>query len=125
MKAEDKPRTGDGNRQYKDGLFCFLFGKEERKEYTLSFYDFLNETDYTDLSDLQIITLDNVLFINYRNDVACMIDHDVINLWEEQSSWNPNMGIRFFMYLSAEWSKYLYMMRQDPSHNCLCKSTLA
>ena len=120
MTVEDKAHTGDGNRQYKDSLFCFLFGKEERKEYTLALYNMFNETDYTDLDDLKIMTLDNVLFINYRNDVACMIDPNVINLWEEQSSWNPNMGLRFFMYLSAEWSKYLYMTRQDPSHNSLC-----
>lgn len=101
MTVEDKAHTGDGNRQYKDSLFCFLFGKEERKEYTLALYNMFNETDYTDLDDLKIMTLDNVLFINYRNDVACMIDSNVINLWEEQSSWNPNMGLRFFFFLQS------------------------
>lgn len=86
MNVEEKPHAENGNRQYKDSLFCFLFGKEERKEYTLSLFNFLNDTDYTDPADLHIMTLDNVLFINYRNDVACMVDPCVINLWEEQSS---------------------------------------
>lgn len=63
-----------GNRQYKDRLFIFLFGKEERKEWTLELYNAINGTDYTDASAIEINTLDNVLFMGMRNDVSFIID---------------------------------------------------
>ena len=111
--------SGDGNRQYKDALFKFIFGKPERAEYALSLYNALNDTDYTDKSKLKFVTLEDVLYLNYHNDVACMIDPIMINLWEEQSSWNPNMPIRFFLYIAGEWSDILYATNQDPTHSKL------
>lgn len=104
-----------GNRQYKDALFKFIFGSEERKEYALQLYNALNDTDYMDVSALTFVTLEDVLYLNYHNDVACIVDPTVINMWEEQSSWNPNMPIRFFLYLAGEWGKYLYATNQEIS----------
>lgn len=111
----EKLIAGDGNRQYKDVLFKFIFGEEERKEYALQLYNALNDTNYTDASLIKFVTLEDVVFLNYHNDVACMIDPNCVNLWEEQSAWNPNMALRFFLYLAGEWSNYLYATNQDPT----------
>ena len=36
------------NKDHKDRLFCFLFGSKANKEWTLSVYNAVNETSYTD-----------------------------------------------------------------------------
>ena len=36
------------NREYKDRLFTFIFGKEENRPYLLQLYNALNGTSYTD-----------------------------------------------------------------------------
>ena len=39
------------NLQYKDRLFCFLFGNEKYKKYALSLYNALIGVDYQDESE--------------------------------------------------------------------------
>ena len=42
------------NREYKDRLFAFIFGREENKAWTLSLYNAVNGSHYTDPSAIQI-----------------------------------------------------------------------
>ncbi|MCI6703490.1 MAG: hypothetical protein MR458_00060, partial [Erysipelotrichaceae bacterium] len=58
------------NREYKDALFKFIFGNESRKEYTLSLFNALNGTCYDDPREVKLVTLEDVLFISIKNDVA-------------------------------------------------------
>ena len=81
------------NREYKDALFKFIFGNEERKEYTLSLFNALNDTCYDDPREVKLVTLEDVLFISIKNDVAFILS-DTLNLYEQQSTWNPNMPLR-------------------------------
>ena len=73
------------NRQYKDRLFRRLFGSIEMKDNILSLYNALNDSNYTDVDELSI-------YIEMKNDVAFLIDSH-LSLWEQQSSFNPNMPI--------------------------------
>ena len=41
-----------------------------------------------------------------KNDVLFLIMH-VMNLWEHQSSLNPNMPIRFFLHAGQLYDKYM------------------
>ena len=45
------------NREYKDRLFRFLFGREENKEYALCLYNALNGTGYTNADELEFTTI--------------------------------------------------------------------
>ncbi len=117
----NKAVSGNGNKQYRDALFKYIFGSEERKQYTLELYNALNGTEYTDASKIQYKTLEDVMYINYHNDVACMIDSNLINLWEEQSTWNPNMALRLLTYSVSMWSNYLYSTKQEMSSKTLVK----
>ena len=36
------------HREYRDRLFCYIFGSEAHKEWTLSLYNAVNGTAYTD-----------------------------------------------------------------------------
>ena len=94
------------NRNYKDRLFIFLFGKEERKDFTLQLYNALNNTNYTNIDDLSFNTLENIIYIKMKNDVSFVINNQ-INVYEHQSSFNPNMPLRMLLYISDLYPKEL------------------
>ncbi|MBR2186500.1 MAG: hypothetical protein IJ857_04105, partial [Lachnospiraceae bacterium] len=94
------------NRNHKDRLFCTVFGKERYKKYALDLYNAVNGSNYTDLSDLEIITLENVVYIKMKNDAAYLIGGNIA-LYEHQSSINRNMPIRGFIYLGELYSQIL------------------
>ncbi len=89
-------------RNHKDNLFCTLFNEE--KQGLLDLYNVLNGTKYTDINDLKIVTIKSALYITYRDDVAYLLN-GTINLYEHQSTINPNMPVRFLIYLATEYQK--------------------
>ncbi len=91
------------NRQYKDRLFRFIF---QDKQDLLSLYNTVNGSAYDNPDDLEFRTLDNILYMSMRNDIAFLIDSRM-NLYEEQSSWNPNMPLRGLFYFSKLYSGYV------------------
>ena len=95
------------NRQYKDRLFCFLFGREEYKENALLLYNALMETNYHDVNTIEITTIDDVIYINMKNDVSLLVDSGYLSLFEQQSTFNPNMPLRGFMYFGKLYDSYV------------------
>lgn len=51
------------NTQYKDRLFNFLFGSEENKAWTLSLYNAVNQSSYTDPAAIEITTIKEVMYL--------------------------------------------------------------
>ena len=94
------------NKRYKDRLFCLLFGNEEYKDNILSLYNALCHTTYTNEEDIQIYTIDDVIYIKMKNDVSILLD-SFLYLWEQQSTFNPNMPIRGFMYFGKMYDRYI------------------
>lgn len=94
------------NREHKDRLFKKLFGDEDNKENLLSLYNALNDTTYTNTDDLNINTIDDVIYMSMRNDVSCIIDN-YLSLYEHQSTFNPNMPLRGFLYFASLYNKYI------------------
>lgn len=88
------------HRQIKDRLFRFLFEKD--RESLLQLYNALNGTDYKDSSLLQVVTIESAVYVVMKNDLAFIIA-GVINLYEHQSTVNPNMPVRFLIYLAQEY----------------------
>ena len=85
------------NKKYKDRLFCLLFGNEEYKDNVLSLYNALCHTSHTPTEEIQINTIDDVIYIKMKNDVSILLD-SFLYLWEQQSTFNPIMPIRGCMY---------------------------
>ncbi len=100
------------NRTYKDRLFSFLFGREKNKAWTLSLYNAVNGTNYTNADEIEINTIDNVLYMEMKNDVSFILDN-VVSLYEQQSTFNPNMPIRQLLYLSRLYEKHIMDTDQD------------
>lgn len=90
------------HKQFKDRLFRFLFEKD--KEALLQIYNALNGTHYEDASQLQVVTIENAVYIVMKNDLAFVLA-GTMNLYEHQSTYNPNMPVRFLIYLAAEYQK--------------------
>lgn len=84
-------------RNYKDTVFRMLF---KEKENLLSLYNALNGTGYTNVDDLEITTLENAVYMNYKNDISFVFAHELL-LYEHQSTFNPNMPLRDLFYVSS------------------------
>lgn len=96
------------NREYKDRLFRLIFGREENKENLLELYNALNDTRYSQTDDLQITTIEDVIYMGMKNDVSLLI-HSRMALYEHQSTYNPNMPIRGMVYTAKLYEKYIEM----------------
>ena len=94
------------NRNYKDTVFRDLFGSPERKANALELYNALNGTDYDDPDALELTTLDDVIYLNVKNDVSFLLADEMV-LWEHQSTPNPNMPLRGLLYIARLLSAYI------------------
>lgn len=90
-------------REHKSSLFCKVF---EDKKHLLDLYNSVNETDYQNPDDLEINTLENVVYLSMKNDMSFLIDCDM-SLYEHQSTYNPNMPLRGLLYFSKLYNKYV------------------
>jgi hypothetical protein len=85
-------------RNHKDRLFRMIF--REKKE-LLSLYNAVNGTSYTNTEELEIVTLENAIYMNMKNDLAFIMD-SYLNLYEHQSTYSPNMPLRDLFYIAKE-----------------------
>ncbi|MBE5891763.1 MAG: hypothetical protein E7286_00125 [Lachnospiraceae bacterium] len=87
------------NRKYKDRLFRFLF--KEKKD-LLDLYNAVNRSNYDDPEVLEIMTMEDVIFLKMKNDLSFMVT-DRLNLYEHQSTYSPNMPLRGLFYLARQY----------------------
>jgi hypothetical protein len=108
------------NVQYKDRLFNFLFGSEENKAWTLSLYNAVNGSNYSDPSAIEITTIKEVMYLGMHNDTSFLI-FDEMDLYEQQSSYNPNMPLRLMQYAGNLYEKYIKQRNLNKYGNTLIK----
>lgn len=75
-------------------------------ENLLSLYNAVNRTSYTDADALTVVTLENAIYMNMKNDTAFILD-DRLSLYEHQSTWNPNMPLRNLFYVSRTYQGFM------------------
>ena len=98
MVQKEQPTV---NRNYKDTVFRMLFS--DRKN-LLSLYNAISGAHYDNPEMLEIVTLENAIYMGMKNDLAFIIDTDLF-LYEHQSTYNPNMPLRDLFYISSEYQK--------------------
>ena len=94
-------KTPTANRNYKDTVFRMLFS--DRKN-LLSLYNAVNQSDYKNPEELEIVTLENAIYMGMKNDLAFIMDTNLY-LYEHQSTYNPNMPLRDLFYICSEYQK--------------------
>lgn len=87
-------------RDVKDRLFRFLFEKD--RDALLDLYNALNRTSYTDPSQLEIVTIESAVYVVMKNDLAYILS-GTLNMYEHQSTYSPNLPVRFLIYLAQEY----------------------
>ena len=101
------------NRQYKDTIFRMLF---KDKKNLLSLYNAMNQRNYTDEEALEVVTLENAIYMGMKNDLAFIMDMNLY-LYEHQSTYNPNIPLRDLFYIANEYQRLVV-------HKSLYSSTL-
>lgn len=108
IKGEIIVSESKTNRQYKDRLFKRVF---QTKDDLLSLYNAINNTNYNNPDDVEINTIEDFIYMGMKNDVSFLI-YDILNIYEHQSSYNPNMALRGFLYL-ADLYKGMFAQHKD------------
>ncbi len=91
------------NKKYKARLFQRVF--EDKKD-LLELYNAMNRTSYQNPDDLEITTLEDVIYLSMKNDLSFIIASS-LNLYEHQSTFNPNMPIRGLLYFARLYEAYI------------------
>ena len=89
------------NFKYKDTVFRLLFSDKER---LLSLYNALSTKRCDNIDDLKVVTLEDAIYMEVKNDIAFLVGTD-IHMYEHQSTFNPNMPLRFLQYIAAEYQR--------------------
>ena len=87
-------------------MTCFFFFILCVSNQLLGLYNAVNGTSYTDPEALTVVTLENAIYMNMKNDLAVVMDF-YMNLYEHQSTYNPNIPLRNLHYVAKElrsWS---------------------
>lgn len=98
--VKEKNDVPKPTRTYKARLFEMIFS--EPKE-LLKLYNAINGTNYQDEEKLEVNTLRNAIYMSMHNDISFVIDSR-LTLYEHQSTYSPNLPLRFLLYVSDLYS---------------------
>ena len=96
--------AGRTNSKHKDTLFRCIF--TFKKEWLLELYNAVNGTAYTNPDDITFTTIGEAVYIEMKNDISFLIS-DIMNFYEHQSTFNPNMPVRMLIYSGMVYSRYV------------------
>lgn len=98
-------------RTVKASVFEDLFSN---KEYLLELYQALHPEDLTTTeSDLEYVTLHQVMSNNPYNDLGFKVGSKLMILVEAQTTWTENIIVRCIMYLAQTWKDYFITTNQS------------
>ena len=72
----------------------------------MELYNALNGTNYTNPGELEVTTLEDVIFLGMKNDLSFIVGMSM-NLYEHQSSKNLNMPLRGLIYFAQLYQQYV------------------
>ena len=101
-------------RNYKDTLFRMIFGGKDEKsaKWRMELYNALSGKNHTNPADLELTTIENVIYITTKNDLSFLVDSQM-TLYEQQSKVNRNMPLRGLMYFAQLYQMHLTKQEKD------------
>ena len=94
--AQAKGGRNMANREYKSDVFSMLLEDRAR---ALDVYNAMAGTAYTDPEIIEIHMLESGVSLTVHNDASFVVSMDsVLNIYEHQSTYNPNMPLRELIY---------------------------
>lgn len=95
------------NGKHKNSMFVDLFYEDETaRENDISLYNALHEDQpLPEDAQIQRIRVDDVLYMNFKNDVSFGIEDKVLVFTEHQATINENMPLRSLMYIGRAYEQ--------------------
>ena len=94
------------NREYKNSMFVDLFFEDAlAEENDISLYNALHDEPLPEGTSIQKIRVDDILYLNFKNDVSFGVGGKVMVFGEHQSTINENMPLRSLMYIGRAYEK--------------------
>ena len=92
------------NAQYKNSVFVDLFYEDEKaEENEASLYNALHEEPLPEGTKIEKFRVEDVLFMNFKNDISFGVEGRVMVFGEHQSTVNENMPLRSLMYIARAY----------------------
>ena len=91
------------NREYKDRLFKLIF--KEKKD-LLEHYNAVNNTRYSNPEEVEINSIEDAIYMGMKNDISFLVKN-VLNLYEHQSTFSPNLPLRGLLYFADLYRKII------------------
>lgn len=85
----------------KSRIFEMIFSD---KRELLELYNAVNGTSYEKPELLEINTLKNAIYMSMHNDISFIVDSR-LTLYEHQSTYSPNLPLRYLMYVADLYSR--------------------
>ena len=70
----------------------------------LQLYNAINDTEYDNPDDIEVNTLEDVVYMGMKNDISFLMT-DILNLYEHQSTFSPNLPLRGLFYFARLYQK--------------------
>ena len=86
-----------------------IFGNRKA---ALELYNAINHSNYQNPEQLEITTIEGAIYMGVKNDLSFLID-SVMNLYEAQSTINPNMPLRGLIYFARVYQGYVEKRELD------------
>ena len=90
------------NKQFKNSVFATLFSNPDLLR---DLYCAIEGVSLPPDTPVSINTLENVLFLDFNNDISFEIGGKLVVLLEHQSTINPNMALRLLIYITRVLEK--------------------
>ena len=91
---------GKENREVKNSVLVdLMYEDESAEENERSFYNALHEEPLPEGTEIKKLRVDNVVYMNFKNDFSFKTGDQVLVLGEHQSTLNNNMPLRELMYI--------------------------
>ena len=98
---ETKHKAPTLNRTFKSTIFIMIFGD---KKNLCELYNAVSGNHYTDPELLEVNTLENAIYMTVKNDISFVIEAR-LSLYGHQSTYNPNLPLRFLLYIASKYSE--------------------
>ena len=94
------------NRKYKDSMFVDLFYEDENaEENDISLYNALHEEPLPEGTKIEKIRVEDILYMNFKNDISFGVGGKVLVFGEHQSTINENMPLRSLLYAGRAYEQ--------------------
>ncbi len=89
---KERNKNADSKQGTQGPSFSFSVREQREKEWTLSLYNAVNGASYTEPDDILFTAIDDAVYMGMKNELSFILFH-VMNIYEQQSTYNPNMPV--------------------------------